>query len=411
MRIVVTKNGTKFIEDLSLNNSLDYNSDTNQNIECLNIIKSKLKNLKKNKSVNQITKPKKNKKLYTQSLSNLNNNIEKIDINNILNNNTTNGNSNNDINANSNNNIKNLKFIKLKSSKKFKLPKLIEDKYIFYDAFNEENKNLKKNFISKILLSINDSMDNDILHKKTIKRNKTIYNIYTNNTQKEESKKINLNSNNNNVNSNDEEQLLPKIRKSFPLKYIINKDSYKRLNKEMKNLENCCNLEKKLFPKNYFIKNNWENSKRNFDLSLKNEINSKNVNLIEYLNKNKKISNIFVQKFSMLDKDQINKLDSITKKLLEKKAQDKQIKKNIKNKIKANIMNINIDFRQKLNIMNDRLSEYGLIINKEKDKFLLNDKNKYIEQFMDAEKNWEKYRLERLYKKSASPRRSIYRPL
>ena len=202
--------------------------------------------------------------------------------------------------------------------------------------------------------------------------------------------------------------------KTFPLKYIIDKDSYNRLNKEMKSIEDNVNIEKKLFPKNYFIKNNWENSKKNFDISLKNEINSKHINLIEYLNKDKNISNIFIQKFCNLNKEEINKLDAISKKLLYKKKQDIQFNENIKNKIKANIMNININFRQSLNNMNNKLNKYELILNKGKDKNIFNDKNdknRYLEQFMDAEKNWDKYNLERLYKKSSSPRRSLFRPL
>ena len=86
-------------------------------------------------------------------------------------------------------------------------------------------------------------------------------------------------------------------------------------------------------------------------------------------------------------------------------------KKNIKNKLRANLMNININFRQSLNNINNKLNKYELIIKKDKEKFLLNDKNRYIEQFMDAEKNWDKYNIEKLYKKSTSPKRSAFRLL
>jgi hypothetical protein len=211
--------------------------------------------------------------------------------------------------------------------------------------------------------------------------------------------------------NNKEGSRLPKIRKSFPLKYIIGKDSLKRLNNEMKNLENNCELEKKLFPHNYFINKNWEKRKKIFDISLNNEINSKNKNLIEYLNKDKNISNIFIQKFSNFDKEKMSKLDGISKKLLYKKEQDRLLNSNIKNKIKANIININLNFRQGLENINNKLNKYEFIINKDKDKILLNDKNRYLDQFLDAQKNWEKYNLERFYKKSSSPKRSAYRPL
>ena len=403
MRIVVTNNGTKFIEDLSPNNSIDYNSDTIQNN--LSIIKLRLKNLKKNKSVNQMMNMRKNNKFYFKSLSNLNSNLEKIDVGDVLNSIKTN---NDNINQNNKGksfspNINNLKIIKLKNKKKIKLPKILESRYILFDSKNKKKENEK--VIPEILLSINDSIDNDNYNKRNLTKNaKTISQINTINFSDIED--------NNNFYHNDD--IFPKIRKSFPLKYIIDKDSYKRLNKEMKNLENDCNIEKKLFPKNYFIKNNWENSKKRFDLSLKNEINSKNINLIEYLNKDKNISNIFIQKFCNLNKEEINKLDAISKKLLYKKKQDIQFNENIKNKIKANIMNININFRQSLNNMNNKLNKYELILNKGKDKNILNDKNdknRYLEQFMDAEKNWDKYNLERLYKKSSSPRRSLFRPL
>ena len=400
MRIVVTNNGTKFIEDLSPNNSIDYNSDTTQNN--LSIIKLRLKNLKKNKSVNQMMNMRKNNKFYFKSLSNLNSNLEKIDVGDVLNSIKTN---NDNINQNNKGksfspNINNLKIIKLKNKKKIKLPKILESRYILFDSKNKKEENEK--VIPEILLSINDSIDNDNYNKRNLTKNaKTISQINTINFSDIED--------NNNFYHNDD--IFPKIRKSFPLKYIIDKDSYKRLNKEMKNLENDCNIEKKLFPKNYFIKNNWENSKKRFDLSLKNEINSKNINLIEYLNKDKNISNIFIQKFSNFDKEKMFKLDGISKKLLYKKEQDRLLNSNIKNKIKANIININLNFRQGLENINNKLNKYEFIINKDKDKILLNDKNRYLDQFLDAQKNWEKYNLERLYKKSSSPKRSAYRPL
>ena len=396
MRIVVTKNGTKIIEDLSINNIFDYNPDikyTNREI-----IKLRLKEFKK-KIIDNVSHLKKINKYKSKSLTNIDKDSEQKDINEIL----------KDINSNKgqlfnrkrnlNNNIK---IIKIKTNKKIKLPKLLEDRYILFDTMNIENGKQKN--IPNILLSINSSIDKEIMKEKRIKRTKTISDI--------NSIQIKDNEFNNNMNLMSNEYMLPTIRKYFPLKNIIDKDVIKRLNKDMKNLERNCNEEEKIFPKkNYFIKNNWENSKKNFELSLKNEINSKNINLIEYLNKDKNISNIFIQKFSKLDKEKINKLDSISKKLLYKKTQDEQINLDIKNKIKSNLMNININFRQSLDNMNNKLNEYVNIINKDKDKYLLNDKNKYLEQFMDAEKNWDKYNLERLYKKSCSPRRSAYRRL
>jgi len=411
MRIVVTKDGTKIIEDLSIDNkTINQNSENNQ--ADINMIKLRIQNLKKNKSENHIVNLKNINKVKSQSVSNLNNIGKTIDINDMLNNVITNKNKHNTNNKNKSNNkynTHNLKIIKLKNIKKIKLPKLLENRYILYDNVNDESKN--KNNIPDILLSINNSIENDNhnenIIKKNIKRTKTVSNINTvndvNNIEKSENKII--------INNDDN---LPKIRKTFPLKYIIDKDSYNRLNKEMKSIEDNVNIEKKLFPKNYFIKNNWENSKKNFDISLKNEINSKHINLIEYLNKDKNISNIFIQKFCNLNKEEINKLDAISKKLLYKKKQDIQFNENIKNKIKANIMNININFRQSLNNMNNKLNKYELILNKGKDKNIFNDKNdknRYLEQFMDAEKNWDKYNLERLYKKSSSPRRSLFRPL
>ena len=147
------------------------------------------------------------------------------------------------------------------------------------------------------------------------------------------------------------------------------------------------------------------------DLSLNNKINAKNVNLIEYLNKDKNISNIYLQQFYMFDKDKINKLEAISKKILFKKKIEEQFNQNIKNKLKTNLEDLNNQFKQSLININDTLNECEGIIKKDEDKFVPNDKNRYLDQFMDAEKNWEKYNLERYYKKSSSPKRSAFRSL
>ena len=282
MRIVITKDGTKIIESLSRNNSLDYNPDINQ----LNLGR---KNLKKNRRVNQIGTQRKNK----LNINNIKTNENNIDINDMLN--TLINKDNSIINKE---HIHNLKIINLKNKKKVKLPKIIENKYLVYDTFKTEN---KKQYIPKILLSINNNINNDLLNKKYIKRTNTFSNIIRNKSE-------------NNINK--EEPVLPTIRETFPLKYIIEKESIKRLNKEMNILEKNYDNEKKLFPNNYFIKKSWENSKKNYELSLNNEINSKNINLIEYLNRDKNISNIFLQKFSKIDTGRIDKLEFISKKLL-----------------------------------------------------------------------------------------------
>jgi hypothetical protein len=242
-----------------------------------------------------------------------------------------------------------------------------------------------------------------------MKRTKTINDVINdmdNSKQKDDYKNIMT------IN-NEKKILLPKIRKAFPLKYIISKDSYNRLNKEMNTLEKDSTNEKKIFPNNnnYLIKNNWEILKKNVDLSLNNKINAKNVNLIEYLNKDKNISNIYLQQFYMFDKDKINKLEAISKKILYKKRIEEQFNQNIKNKLKTNLEDLNSQFQQSLNNINDKLNECEGIIKKDEDKFVPNDKNRYLDQFMDAEKNWEKYNLERYYKKSSSPKRSAFRSL
>ena len=136
--------------------------------------------------------------------------------------------------------------------------------------------------------------------KSSMKRTKTINDIVNdmdNSKQKDDYKNIMT------IN-NEKKIMLPKIRKSFPLKYIISKDSYNRLNKEMNKLEKDSTIEKKLFPNNnnYFIKNNWEILKKNVDLSLNNKINAKNVNLIEYLNKDKNVQQLF-EEAAKKDKD------------------------------------------------------------------------------------------------------------
>jgi len=404
MRIVITKDGTKYIEELSPNASIGYNSDSDMS-KRNNIKKTKF--FPKTRSVNQIGILNKNLKFNHKSSTNIfKNSAKNININDMLNNvinkkdlgsfNIKNGNS--------------LEIIKLKNkNKKVKLPQILENKYILYDIDNSSDQ--QNNIIPDILLSINNSIDNEYLNKSksSMKRTKTINDIVNdmdNSKQKDDYKNIMT------IN-NEKKIMLPKIRKSFPLKYIISKDSYNRLNKEMNKLEKDSTIEKKLFPNNnnYFIKNNWEILKKNVDLSLNNKINAKNVNLIEYLNKDKNISNIYLQQFYMFDKDKINKLEAISKKILYKKKIEEQFNQNIKNKLKTNLEDLNNQFKQSLNNINDKLSECEGIIKKDEDKFVPNDKNRYLDQFMDAEKNWEKYNLERYYKKSSSPKRSAFRSL
>ena len=404
MRIVITKDGTKYIEELSPNVSIGYNSDSDMS-KRNNIKKTKI--FPKTRSVNQIGILNKNLKFNHKSSTNIfKNSAKNININDMLNNvinkkdlgsfNIKNGNS--------------LEIIKLKNkNKKVKLPQILENKYILYDIDNSSDQ--QNNIIPDILLSINNSIDNEYLNKSksSMKRTKTINDIVNdmdNSKQKDDYKNIMT------IN-NEKKIMLPKIRKSFPLKYIISKDSYNRLNKEMNKLEKDSTIEKKLFPNNnnYFIKNNWEILKKNVDLSLNNKINAKNVNLIEYLNKDKNISNIYLQQFYMFDKDKINKLEAISKKILYKKKIEEQFNQNIKNKLKTNLEDLNNQFKQSLNNINDKLSECEGIIKKDEDKFVPNDKNRYLDQFMDAEKNWEKYNLERYYKKSSSPKRSAFRSL
>lgn len=404
MRIVITKDGTKYIEELSPNASIGYNSYSDMS-KRNNIKKTKF--FPKTRSVNQIGILNKNLKFNHKSSTNIfKNSAKNININDMLNNvinkkdlgsfNIKNGNS--------------LEIIKLKNkNKKVKLPQILENKYILYDIDNSSDQ--QNNIIPDILLSINNSIDNEYLNKSksSMKRTKTINDIVNdmdNSKQKDDYKNIMT------IN-NEKKIMLPKIRKSFPLKYIISKDSYNRLNKEMNKLEKDSTIEKKLFPNNnnYFIKNNWEILKKNVDLSLNNKINAKNVNLIEYLNKDKNISNIYLQQFYMFDKDKINKLEAISKKILYKKKIEEQFNQNIKNKLKTNLEDLNNQFKQSLNNINDKLSECEGIIKKDEDKFVPNDKNRYLDQFMDAEKNWEKYNLERYYKKSSSPKRSAFRSL
>jgi hypothetical protein len=400
MRIVITRNGTKFIEDLSPTASIEYNSDSD--ISKRNNIK-KPKFFPKTRSVNQIGILSKNLKFNHKSSINIfKNGTKNININDML---------KNIINKKNlgNFNIKNgssLEIIKLKNkNKKVKLPQILENKYILYDIDNSSDQ--QSNIIPDILLSINNSIDNDYLNKSksSMKRTKTI-NDMDNSKQKDDYKNIMT------IN-NEKKIILPKIRKAFPLKYIISKDSYNRLNKEMNTLEKDSTNEKKLFPNNnnYLIKNNWEILKKNVDLSLNNKINAKNVNLIEYLNKDKNISNIYLQQFYMFDKDKINKLEAISKKILFKKRIEEQFNQNIKNKLKTNLEDLNSQFKQSLNNINDKLNECEGIIKKDEDKFVPNDKNRYLDQFIDAEKNWEKYNLERYYKKSSSPKRSAFRSL
>ena len=225
MRIVITNKGTKIIEDLSPDNSLDYNSDTNKFNSSI-IQKTRNKNLKRNKSLN-IESFQKSKRFNSQKSFNIYSKEKNVDINDILNNLVNKQNLKN-INRNT---IDNIKIIDIKNNRKVKLPKLLESKYIVYDFLQNEK---QKKILPNILLSINDNIDNDLLNKKKVKNMKSFSEPTINDFE-----------------NNNDEMIFPTIRRAFPLKYIIGKDSFKRLNKEMSSLGKSCDLEKKLFPQNY----------------------------------------------------------------------------------------------------------------------------------------------------------------
>ena len=142
--------------------------------------------------------------------------------------------------------------------------------------------------------------------------------------------------------------------------------------------------------------------KRTLALNLKNEIKSENTNLITYLNEDKDIKTRFVERLSKFDDNRLRRLNKISQKTMFIKGQEKIIKERIKDKIRAQFRNASEKYKEGLENIKDKLIISEKIITSEEKK-VIDKKERYVNQYNEAELNWVKSGALRFYNKSKPP--------
>lgn len=198
---------------------------------------------------------------------------------------------------------------------------------------------------------------------------------------------------------------LPNIRNSYPIKYIINPNSYSKLENELEAKKAKLKYKSKITNPTCFRSQVYPDPNEEFMSNANTEINAQNTNLIEYLNTDNTISNQYLSKLAKYDLDRMRKLNKICQKAFHYRSQEGIIKNFILQKIKGDLNYKNDYCKRKLKEMKDYLDMSSSIVNKSPPKF--NKKDRYTFQYREAEKNWKKYNTQRYYRKSAPPQTNV----
>jgi len=191
---------------------------------------------------------------------------------------------------------------------------------------------------------------------------------------------------------------------SYPLKYILNSNSLNNIKKEVNLREYLLKKGKRLTEDN-FRSIVVPDPKLTLETSLKNEIKTENTNLITYLNNSNDIKCPFVERLSKYDDEHIKKLNKISQKNIFLKGQEKVIKEMIQNKLKGQIRRSGEEYKEELEDMKEKLNQYeGIVKSEEKKK--IDKRERYLNQYREAEKYWVKSNALRFYKKSDPPKNS-----
>lgn len=198
---------------------------------------------------------------------------------------------------------------------------------------------------------------------------------------------------------------LPNIRNSYPIKYIINPNSYSKLECELEAKKAKLKFKNKITNPTCFRSQVFPDPNEEFVSNANTEINAQNTNLIEYLNTDNTISNQYLSKLARYDLERMRKLNKICQKAFYYRSQEGIIKNFILQKIKGDLNYKNDYCKKKLKEMKDYLDMSSSIVNKSPPKF--NKKDRYTFQYREAEKNWKKYNTQRFYRKSAPPQTNV----
>ena len=304
------------------------------------------------------------------------------------------------------------KILNLEPNKHLMLPQSIADRY-FDDQSSLEIED--KNLLPDVFVSINKSIEKDANTKgfnyiyNNISSLQTMHDkeIEENMSRKkslEDNSSLLLNTEQNDMGRYSTTFNLPKILPAYPLKYIINPYTIKNIKKEAKLKEYELKKGKRLTEDNFRSKV-IPDPRYNLELSLKNEIKIENTNLITYLNKSKDIKAPFVERLSMYDNEQIKKLNKISQKTMFIKGQEKIISDKIRNKIKGLYRQSSEEYKKGLETLKEKLNRYENIV-KAEEKKIIDKRERYLNQYNEAEKYWVKSNALRFYKKSDPPKNS-----
>ena len=259
------------------------------------------------------------------------------------------------------------------TEKKLKIPFEMEEKYTKFKNENEENTlkslNSSEQLLPDILSNINKSIENDTK-------------ISSSNSQ------------------------LPIIKNSYPIKYIISPKSYQKLSNDVKLKKQLLKRGTKLTEDN-FRSVVYEDPQKIFDKNSSFEINTLNRNLIMYLNTDETISNSYIAKLNKYNKEKKKKLNKICQNAFYYKEQEKMINKLIKKKLRSDIIHINDIYKEQLDEMKNDLEKSKVVFkNGELPKF--DNRERYLNQIIKAERDWSRFNTARFYKKSNPPITSLY---
>ena len=304
------------------------------------------------------------------------------------------------------------KIINIEPNKRLMLPQSIIDKY-FEDQTSIETDD--KNLLPDVFVSINKTIEKDanrkginyiydnILSLKSIHR-KEIGESFSGKKSLEDNSSFSLNINQKSKGSHSTIFNLPKILPSYPLKYIINPYSIKKMKNEIKEKE--YDIKKgTLLTENNFRSKIMPQPRLIFENNLKNEIKTENVHLITYLNQSKGLKAPFLERLSIFDNEHLKKLNKISQKTLFLNGQEEIIKNKIKNKIRNIYRQSNEVCKKGLETLKEKLNRYDDII-KSEEKKKIDKRERYLNNYSEAEKNWVKSNALRFYKKSEPPKNS-----
>ena len=381
MRIVITKNGRILIQDI--NPDVKFKSMLS-NYKSFN--KGRL--LSKNLTFNEIKK-----NSYGKSAKNIfspQKMIKNLQIDDVL----------SGLNSPRSESKSLCKVLNIDPNKNLNLPQSIAERYFSTEMNSMNVDKEEKNILPDVLISINKSIEKDA---SKMGLDYVYNNISSLQTMKEKG--------NENMFSTNAEQdglgrfttsfSLPKVLPAYPLKYIIPPNSIKNLKKQADKLEDELYKDKRLTEDNFRSKIK-KDMQRTLASSLRNEIRTENTNLITYLNKDKDIRAQFIERLSKFDENKIRRLNKISQKTMFIKVQEKIIKERIKDKVRAQFRNTSEKYKEGLENIRDKLFQSEKIIIAEEKK-VINKKERYVNQYNEAELNWLKSGVLRFYHKSKPP--------